>query len=295
MSASELDWNDIPLLLALAKARSMSAAARELGLDVSTISRRVAAVETSMGTRLFIRSNRGYEPTDAGAVFVAHAERVLGEVQALRLETRAEAEGVQGPVRLTSVDALFDHWLIARLPELLQAHPGLQVHLLADNHNLSFTRREADFALRLGQPTEDAALRMRKVGTPGFAVYGAARYAGLPRERWGEQPWLSYGEELAGTLEMQWLRSLRPEPRPVLQVSSLSSLLRACEAGLGLALLPCLLGEPAELHRLSAGVELRRELWLLSHRDAAGIRRFRVVADWLQQRLQADAQLLDGD
>jgi len=290
----ELDWNDIPLMLSLARAGSMSSAARELGVDVSTISRRVAAVEAVLQTRLFIRSNRGYEPTDAGSVFMARAENVIGEVRAMLTETRAEAEGISGPVRITGVNALFDRWLVRRIPELVEKYPNLQIQLLTDNSNLSFTRREADFALRLAQPTEDAALVMRRLGDIGFGVYGAPSFAGLSPEQWGEQPWLSYRDDLSGLPEMQWLSRLRPEPRRVLQVSNVTTLIEACEAGLGLALLPWLLGESPALRRLSTQPEVRRDLWLLSHRDAARIKRFNAVGDWLHQAFVTDAASLSG-
>lgn len=292
----ELDWNDIPLMLSLARAGSMSSAARELGVDVSTISRRVAAVEAVLQTRLFIRSNRGYEPTDAGAVFMARAQNVIGEVRAMLTETRAEAEGISGPVRITGVSALFDRWLMRRMPELVALYPQLRIELLTDNSNLSFTRREADFALRMAQPTEDAALVMRRLGDIGFGVYGAARFAGLPPEQWAEQPWLSYRDDLAALPEMRWLSELRPgPPQRVLQVSNVTTLIEACEAGLGLALLPWLLGESQSLRRLSTRPELRRELWLLSHRDAARIKRFKAVGEWLHQAFVTDASRMAGD
>ena len=293
MSTPNLDWNDIPLLLALARAGSMSSAARDLGVDVSTISRRVAAVEAAMGTRLFIRSNRGYEPTDAGAVFIAHAERALGEVQALQAETRAEGEGISGRVRLTAVNVLFDHWLLDHLASLLQQHPKLDLQLLTDNSNLSFTRREADFALRLAQPTQDAAILMRKVGEIGFAVFGAGPYAAVPQQRWSEQPWLSYGGELDGLPEMRWLAE-QGIARRLLQVSNVTTLARACEQGLGLALLPCIVGSRQGLKQLGAPVVVR-ELWLLSHRDAARIKRFRAVSDWLAELFEREAGVLRGD
>ncbi|TJY59302.1 LysR family transcriptional regulator [Sinimarinibacterium sp. CAU 1509] len=294
MSHSELDWNDIPLLLALARSGSMSAAARSLGVDVSTISRRVAAAEAALQTPLFIRSHRGYQPTDAGAVFITRAEQVQGDVRALLLETRAEAEGIHGPVRLTAVDTLFDHWLVERLPALLQPHPELQLQLIADDGNLSFTRREADLALRLARPNADAALLMRKLGDIGLAVFGSKRFASVRRAQWGTQPWLAYNDELSGVPEMQWLAQLEPSPRRIVKVSSATTLVRACEAGLGLALLPCFIGAQQRLQRLSKKPELHRELWLLSHRDAANIRRFRVVADWLAQVFEADRDVLSG-
>lgn len=294
MSATSFDWNDIPLLLALARSGSMSGASRSLGLDTSTISRRLAAAETALQTRLFIRGKDGYQPTEAGLVFIQHAEQAFGEVQSLLQATQAEADGIHGQVRLTSINAIFDYWLIDRLPGLLQAHPGLQLTLIADNQNLSFTRREADFAIRMAQPTEDAALLMRKVGRIGFAVFGAGALAAIPRAQWAQQPWLVYSDELAGVPEMQWLSSFCTPAQQVLRASNVSSLLRACQVGMGLALLPCLLGARSGLTQLSTAPELHRDIWLLSHRDAKNIKRFRVVGDWLSALFESDAAVLAG-
>jgi DNA-binding transcriptional LysR family regulator len=294
MAASALDWNDIDLVLALARHGSMTAAARGLGVDVSTVSRRLAAAEAALGTRLFIRDHRGYRPTDAGAVFAAHAERVQGAVRALEAETRAEAEEIAGPVAITAAGALFDQWLVERLPELTRVHPRLQIRLIADDHNLSFMRREADLALRLAQPTQDAALLMRKLGTIGFSVYSGARAKPVPRERWGSRPWLAYGDELSAVPEMQWLARLNPVPQRRVQSSSATTLIHACRAGLGLALLPDFCGARNGLRRLSAKPELHRDVWLLSHRDAAKIRRFRVVGDWLARAFEADRRAFAG-
>lgn len=281
MSKAEFDWNDIPLALALAQSGSMRAAGEALEVETSTISRRLASLEKALGTRLFIRSNRGYEPTDAGRVFVQQAGVAFGQVQSLLCATRAEAEGISGPVRLSATDALFDHWLIDRLPELVAAQPGLQLRLVADNRNVSFTRREADLALRLGRPTGDAALLMRKLGRIGFAVYAGEGVSGPAGRHWAQHAWLSYDDDLSATPEMQWLRRLDPNIRPVLKASSVTTLMRACESGLGLALLPVRAGDRSRLRRLSPKPELHREVWLLSHRDASKIKRFRAVADWL--------------
>lgn len=288
----DFDWNDIPLLLKLADTGSMSQAGRVLGLDASTVSRRVAAAEKALDVRLFIREPTGYQPTDAGKVFLAHAEDVLDRVETMLVDTRAEAEGVSGPVNVTAIDVLFTHWLVRYLPELLGAHPALQVNLIGDNRDLSFTRREADLAIRLSRPSEDAALRMRKVGELGFAVYGAGAFAALPRERWPGAPWLAYPVELSRMPEMGWLATL--EPRQLVRLSSVSMILGACEEGAGLALLPCIAADRAGLHRVDPEPVLRRELWLLGHRDAGRVARFTAVTQWLQKHFEEDAVALRG-
>jgi len=280
-TSTDFDWNDIPLILALSRSGNMSAAGRQLGVDASTISRRIAAAEKSLQLRLFIRDNTGYRLTDAGQVFVRHADGVFGNVQSMLQAASQEADATAGPVNITSIDFLFDYWLLDHVPALHAAHPHIALTLQAENQNLSFTRREADFALRLGKPGDDAALVMRKLGDLGFAVYGHPLFAGIARNAWGEQPWIAYDDALAATGEMQWLATLSPAPRRVLKVNSLSTMVRGCRAGVGLALLPCIMGEQEGLLRLGEQVEVLRDIWLLSHRDAGSIARFKTVSAWI--------------
>ena len=293
-TSNDFDWNDIPLILTLARSGSMSATGRQLGVDASTISRRIAAAEKALKLRLFIRDNTGYQLTDAGQVFVEHGEAVYGNVQSMLQASSQEADATAGPVNITSIDFLFDYWLLEHVPALHAQHPHLQLTLQAENQNLSFTRREADFALRLGKPSEDAALVMRKLGDMGFAVYGHPKFADTPRACWGTQPWIAYDDTLAGTGEMQWLAAMEPQPRKVLKVNSLSTMVRAAHAGVGMALLPCIMGQQEGLLRIGANVEVQRDIWLLSHRDAGGIARFKTVSAWLSQVYSANEHLLCG-
>lgn len=287
------DWNDIPILLALARHGSLSAAGRSLGVDPSTMSRRLVAAEAALQTRLFIRDNSGYQPTDAGLAFIDYGERILGDVQSMLLEARSEASAISGSVSITSIDFLFSHWLVQHMPQLSRTYPNLQLQLIPANRALSFTRREADFALRLARPQDDAALVMRKVADIGFAVYAATAFSQLPPEDWPQQPWLAYGEELDETPEMQWLRGFAPNASYALRASSVTTLTHACETGLGMALLPCILGERNGLVRLSGPV-VAREIWLLSHRDAGRIGRFQAVGNWLRDIFEQDAALFSG-
>ena len=286
------DWNDIPLLLTLADTGNMSQTARTLGMVPSTVSRRVALAEQALNLRLFIREPSGYRPTDAGKIFLAHAEQIADRFQTMLLDTRAEQEGLAGTVNITAIDVLFTHWLVHHLPGLQQTYPALQVNLIGDNRDLSFTRREADLAIRLSRPNADAAVRMRKVGELGFAVYGSQQFSGLTRAQWFDVPWLAYPLELARLPEMQWLAAIAP--KHITRMSSVAMLVRGCESGAGLALLPCVAADRAGLLRLDSKPVLHRELWLLSHRDAGPIARFRVVAEWLVARFEQDAAAMRG-
>lgn len=294
MTAPNFDWNDIPILLALARTGSMRTAARQLGIDTSTVSRRLAAAEKRLHTRLFIRKPEGYKPTDAGKIFLSSAEAIEGGVHALVSTTETEAEGVAGAVRITSVDTVLNDWLIQRLPALRGLHPKLEVVAIPDNHVLSFTRSEADLAIRIARPREDAAILMRRIGAIGMAVYGSAAFKKVTRQRWQEVPWLMFHDDLSDMVEMKWLAKTVPGARSFFRCSSMSALLSACEAGLGLALLPCFAVRSTRLLRLSEDPEFHRDLWLLNHRQAARIRRFRAVADWIAATAEEDAELLRG-
>jgi DNA-binding transcriptional LysR family regulator len=284
----DFDWNDIPLLLALARAGSLNAAAQDLGVDASTVSRRVAAAERRLNARLFVRDRAGVTLTEAGRAFVARAEDLAARVNGVMLATASAAETVAGSVRISAIDFLFDYWLVQRLPALLERYPGLEVSLLGANRNVSFTRQEADFALRLARPAEDASVAMRKLGELGWAVFGARGAHAMPREAWRKQAWIVFEEGLAHLPETRWVaREIGAAPR-MLRVDSLSTMVQACQAGLGLALLPTLLGAEPGLRRMDEGIEVRRELWLLSHRDTASSARIRHVSDWLADTFRAD-------
>lgn len=289
-----LNWNDIPILLALAREGSMRKTSVRMGVDTSTISRRVAAAEASLQARLFIRGPSGYRPTDAGRAFLAAAAGIEDNIHSLVSVTQTESDAISGAIRITSVDALLNDWLIPRLPTLRKAFPQLQVTAIADNHALSFMRSEADLALRVARPQRDAAILMRRVGTIGMAVYGARAFSRTPRAQWGDLPWLTFNDDLSDAAEMQWLGRRVPSAKSPFRCSAMSSLIKACEAGLGLALLPCVAVSSKKIVRLSDGPALQRELWLLRHRDAANIRRFKEVADWLVGQIDADHARLSG-
>ena len=286
------DWNDIPLLLKLAESGNMAHTARELGLVTSTVSRRVAAAEHALGIRLFIRDNSGYQPTAGGKVFLSHADTIADRVKTMLLESREEAQAISGAVNITAIDVLLSHWLVRHVPGLLARHPRLDLNLIGDFRELSFTRRETDLAIRLNRPSADAALRMRKIGTLGFAVYGADNFSGASREDWPALPWLSFPDEMSRLAEMQWLARIGPAQK--IRLTSIAMIVSACEAGVGLALLPCVVGDRLGLVRLQQEPESQRELWLLSHRDAGQVARFRAVSQWLSEQAEQDSELLAG-
>lgn len=294
MLSQTFDWNDIRLLLTLQREGSLSATARALAVDVSTVSRRLTAAETVLQTPLFVRTSDGYQATTEGVRFLEQAKHIQNDVRHMLHSTQTSAHSISGTVRITAVDFIFSQWLTPHLAALKQQHPKLNLKLLTNNRDLSFSQSETDIAIRLARPQGDAGLFMRKVGEIGWAVYGSAQLPQLQPEQWPQHTWLSYTDELSHVPEMRWLQQLKPDTPAVLQTNHLETLIQACKHGIGLALLPCMLAADAGLQQLSDGPVVFREIWLLSHRQTSQLARFEAVYHWLIEQFTEHAELLRG-
>lgn len=271
-----VDWEDLRHALALARAGTLSATARALGVNHATVSRRVAALEAALGRVLFDRRADGYALTADGQALVEEAAAM--EAAALAAVSRLErGDGLAGLVRLTTTRALADGFLAPRLGVLAQAHPGLTLELVTGSRAFSLARREADLALRLGAPP-DSALRGRRVATVGHAFYGAACWRGV-----AEPPLIGFDPDSRGVPQAAWLDRFAAGRRFALRSDSWTTQAAAAAAGLGVALLPHYLAalHPA-LERLDLGAAPPPvELWLLIRPDLANVARVRAVADLL--------------
>ncbi len=294
MLTNTFDWNDIRLLLVLQREGNLRATARSLKVDVSTISRRLSAAEATLQTRLFIRTSSGYQATAAGLTFLESAQAIYEHIHQMLDNTQHTAQSVSGSVRITSVDFIFSLWLVKHMTAFKQQHPQLNLELLNDNRDLSFSQSEADIAIRLARPERDAALFMRKMGEMGWAVYAHAEHPPMSAEHWPQQAWLSYTDDLAHVPEMRWLQQLNLLEQPLLQSSHLETLMNACKHGVGLAVLPCMLANEAGLKQLSDGPVVFREIWLLSHRQTSQLARFEAVYNWLLEQFANNSTLLRG-
>jgi DNA-binding transcriptional LysR family regulator len=272
-----MEWSDLRHVLTVARAGTMAAAARRLGVNQTTVARRLKAAEQGLGARLFERRDGVLYPTAAGEAAIARAARVEQEVEVLESGVRRGGSVATGLVRLTTVPILANRLLIPALPKLLAVHPGLRLELVAEPRNLSLTRREADMALRLARP-ESGTARVRRIGQLDYAIYA-------PRRRGGETlPWITYEEGLRHLPQARWVAAAGGGEGPLL-VNDAEAMLQALHAGLGKAVLPCFVGESdARLRRLSGPkVALSRPLWLLVHRELRAQPRIAAVITWLER------------
>jgi molybdate transport repressor ModE-like protein len=297
------DWNEIRLVLAIQRAGSLTAAAKALGVDHSTAFRRLNALEARLGVRLFERLTGGtYQPTAAGQRMAAAAERMEDEALALDRDITGGDHRLSGRLRITSSETLAYRVLTRHLARFREAHPGIVVELIIDNRVLSLSRREADIALRPIRPKE-GDLWGRKLATVAWTLYGAPAYledhggpvAG-PTEL-GRHSLIGWEEATTGIGAADWLGRAATGDAFVYRTNSLVNQLGAARAGIGLALLPCYLGdgEPDLARALPAPVaELAGELWIVTHADLKGTARVRAFFDLVGEGLGRERDLFEG-
>jgi len=296
------DWNELRLVLAIQRGGSLNAASEALGIDHSTAYRRLKALETQLGARLFERLPGGvYQPTEAGARIAAGAERMEDEFLALGRDVVGGDHRLSGRLRVTSSETLAYSQLTTHLAAFRFAHPGIVVELSIENRVLSLSRREADIALRPVRPKE-GELWGKKLAGVAWAWYAAPSYvadAGGLRRNWkpDDHALIGWDETASGIRAAQWL-ALNASPSSfVYRTNSLVNQLTAARAGIGLALLPCYLGDgDIGVTRVAANpvAELEGELWIVTHADLRKTARVRAFFDVVGEGLAQQRDLFEG-
>ncbi|HEY7638219.1 MAG TPA: LysR family transcriptional regulator [Steroidobacteraceae bacterium] len=286
-STSALAWDDLRCVLAVARAGSLSGAARVLGIEHSTVFRRLNAIEKRLGVRLFARTRSGYVPTAHGE-FAASAAGAM-ETEALAIERRmlgADAR-LDGVVRLATSELFAGFLLPLVLRGFLAAHPQIEVDIDVSSRAADLTRREADLALRASNAPPDHLVG-RSIGELRYAVYGSQA---LAQQRTAatldDLPWLGFGDSIAYIEIARWQRAHTGHNRPRVRFSSLAPMLQAAADGLGIAVLPLFAADqhPA-LARLGAVLEQpRMKLWVLSHREMRDNARVQALARHLTKHI----------
>lgn len=263
------DWNDLRLLAAFAKAPKLTDAARLLGIDPTTLSRRLKAAEARAGAALVVRDGSGaWHLTPEGQARATIAARLATELADLQ-GTPGQATGV---VRLSTVPFLAETCLAPAAPRLVQAAPAVSLELLGQSARASFQRREVDIALRLSRPEEGGhAVRIVKLGD---LAYAAAARPGAE-----DGPWIGYVAEMGHLPHARWLEAGGDVG---LRVTDTSAALAAARAGFGPTLVPAPCVD-ARLRPLDPTPKVTRPLWLMTHRDAEARPEFRAVAAWVRE------------
>lgn len=297
------DWNDLRLVLAVTRAASLTRAAKELGIDHSTAFRRLNGIEAKLGVRLFERLPGGvYRPNPAGERMGRGAERMESEALDLARDLAGRDARLSGRLRVTSSETMAHRLLPRQIAAFRNAHPGIVVELMVENRILSLSRREADIALRPVRPRE-SELWGRKLADIAWAPYASPAWLAMHPAPDGivelaACPLIGWDENAAGIAAARWLADNVPAEAVVFRSSSLVAQLAAAKAGIGIALLPCYLGDadPEVARALPAPLpELAAELWIVTHADLKATGRVRAFFDVVGDGLASQRKLFAGE
>lgn len=297
-SFDQLSWDDVRYFLGLARSGSLSAAARLLAVEHSTVARRIGALESSIQLRLFDRLPRGWQLTDEGKTLLEAAERIELEAHAFSRAIQGMT-AMQGSVRLSAPPALSSHFLMPLMAQKHAQWEGIQLDLVGEIRAANLHRRDADLALRLSRP-EDPGLMARHLGSAGYGLYGNVRWKRVARAK---RQFIGYGDALQGGPHQSWLAQCAGvgvemgagEASYALIASDFSILHAACRAGLGLTILPHFIArDDIELVAFDSGLPaMQREIWLTVHPDLRRSPRVQRIAELLAQVIQDNQTFLN--
>ncbi len=297
--AESLNWDDLRYALAIAEAGSLAGAARALGVQHTTVLRRLDALEQRLGARLFERHRQGYRPTEAGELMSAQARAMAPGVAELQRRILGRDTALQGQLRLSTAFVAMLYLLPGPLAAFARAHPGIAVEISESSALVDLSRRDADVALRMSAQVPEHLVG-RRLGEMRMRIYAARGAADLPQaetpvpQLCQDYPWIGYERDRSSRFYDRWLRRHVADERIVMRADLMQSAAAMARTGLGLALLPTLAeAHEPELMPVSAVLpDMSIPVWLLTHpdlRDTARVRAFmRQLGGDLAERL-ADA------
>jgi DNA-binding transcriptional LysR family regulator len=275
-----VDWEDIRHFLAVAQSGTLSAAARSLKVDHATVSRRLAALEASLDVRLVDRLPRSCRLTAIGRQVLERAMEMEAGAHGIARLAKAAHAPLVGRVMLSAPPVLVAHLLAEQLARFRAEHPDIRLSLSAQGQQVSLSRREADVALRLVRPDERGSVT-RKVGTMPFGLYAHRSYAHLAApERW---QFIAFDQSFADMPQQKWLLGIAGDRPVACELNQISEHLIAVRAAVGVAGLPCFLGDgDHDLARIHEDVPyFVRDIWLVVHRDLSKTPAVRAVTDFV--------------
>jgi DNA-binding transcriptional LysR family regulator len=288
MYDASMDWDDIKVFLAIARARSLGGAARALGQTQPTMGRRLRAFEEQLGVALFQRSSaEGFVLSDDGARVLAHAERMEEEALAFARTLAGQETQLEGLLRVSASDWFGLHVLTPVFARFQEQHPRVCIELITESRLLNLARREADLVFRI-RPFEEADVVQRRLTTIHYALYGAS-YLDKPRAGDGAGTPLITMDSAFGTMpDVRWLQRVLPQAHVAMRSNNREVQTAMCVAGRGWAVLPTQLGDRAPgLVRLDlAETPPSRDVWVGFHQDLRRLVRLRRLVEFTVDALQ---------
>jgi DNA-binding transcriptional LysR family regulator len=295
------DWDDLRVFLAVAEGGSTHAAARALGINQSTVQRRIAALEARLGQALYLREPHGYRLTEFARTLLPQARGMADTAAEIARRAEAHANLATGTIHLTCPEPLVERLNSSDLlTGFHAAYPGLTVEIVMSDRYLDLAKGEADVALRSGEP-EDETLVGRRVGESVWAVYASLAYVarhGRPASEADLRNHLLVGFDkgLARHRSAVWLAEVAPDATVVVRGNSVLGILHSVKSGIGIAPLPTTLarGDPGLVEVLPPVASLERGWYLLTRADLRQTRRVAAFFDFVTSNLALLRPVLMG-
>ncbi|WP_233838485.1 LysR family transcriptional regulator [Paraburkholderia sp. ZP32-5] len=297
-----IDWDDLRYFLAVARTQTISAAAKRLEVDHTTVARRVRELENSLRTVLFEKSrSRGFVLTAEGLRLLCHADRIESEVQLASEQFIGGADLLSGHVRIGSTEGFGSFFLAPQLARFAAAHPEISIDLLPVPHFVSLSKREADIAILLERP-ERGQYVQTKLCDYALRLYGTTEYlrdhpVSSNMQDLRRHKYLNYVTDLAFSPELLYLDRTIPDATANLSTTSIVAQYHAALQGKALAILPCFIAEADP--RLSAvfpdELVITRRFWLCCREDLRNLRRISALWDFLRETAELNRPFLLGE
>ncbi len=300
-SLSLLNWDDLKFFLEVARTRKASSAAKRLGVDYTTVSRRITSLENSLGTLLFEKSRTN------GFVFTAEGQRLLGYAESIESTLHLACEQVSGSglalsghMRVGCTEGFGSFFITPQLSHFLERYPEISVDILPLPHFISLSKREADIVIALERP-EHGPYVCCKLCDYNLRLYATQAYldshaplnssADLARHTF-----ISYVDDLAFSSELLYLSNLLPGAQAQLRSTSVIAQYQAALQGRALAILPCFLAaqDPRLIPVLADEVNITRHFWMYCREDLRKLKRITVLWDYIREVTELNQGLLMG-
>ncbi|TCS39102.1 DNA-binding transcriptional LysR family regulator [Paucimonas lemoignei] len=296
----QLDWDDFRVFLGLARAQSALEASHVMGMNQSTISRRLRKLEDNIGAKLFDRNSHGHLLTSAGHRLLEHVEKLESTLAAVESDVAGDSLALNGEIRLGATEGFGSYFLAPHLAHFCTLHPAITVDLLPLPRHVNLTRREADATITIDRPTTDSFV------TSKLAEYRLLPYA--TREYLDQHPpiqtladlashrWVDYVDDLIFADQQFTLQKWMPAVRPFLRSTSIIAQLQAASSGLGIAVLPCFMASvtPGLIPILPEQVDITRKFWLVAPAERREVARIKALWDYLRRVADSNTDFLMG-
>ncbi len=297
------DWDDLRYFLAVARAGNVTAAAANLGVNHSTVSRRIRFFEERLGVRLFDKLVTGYALTPPAEKMLDDAKKIENDINQLSRGLASQDMRLSGPLRITAPEGIVSIVIMPHIAAFSKMHPGIEIEITATADIKNLNNREVDLAIRAtSHPPE--GLVGRKLAGQGLGKYVSLSYlkerglkpnnvSAFSKLTTPEHTWVGYiGEKSIP----QWINDHYPNARCAARFDSIYTIYQAVKAGIGIAELPCRLGEtdPGLIRVTPQRTVPHQDIWILYHRDMRHTARLRIFSEYLTKIIVAERSSFEG-